>query len=61
MANNKLKYWRVDAGQRAVMRRHWNSPVRWPLELAGVALVLFGLWMWRALRQRENESGSGAV
>jgi len=54
MANNKLKYWRVDAGQRDARRREWNRPAMWPLWLAAGALLLFGVWMWRALRQREE-------
>lgn len=54
MANNKLKYWRVDAALRDRLRREWNQPVRWPLGLGGVALSLLGLWIWRALKKREE-------
>jgi oligopeptide transport system substrate-binding protein len=54
MANNRLKYWRVDSAQRDRMRRKWNQPVRWPLWLGGVALLLFGFWMWKALQKREQ-------
>lgn len=54
MANNKLKYWRVDSAQRDRMRRKWNQPVHWPLWLGGVALMLFGFWMWKALQKREQ-------
>jgi len=54
MANNKLKYWRVDAGQRDLLRREWNQPARWPLWLSVAALLLFGGWMWRMLRKREE-------
>lgn len=54
MANNKLKYWRVDAAQRDRLRHEWNQPVRWPLWLSVAALLLFAGWMWRALRQREE-------
>jgi len=54
MANNKLKYWRVDARQRDALRRDWNQPSRWPLWLGAAVLLLFGVWMWRALRQREE-------
>jgi oligopeptide transport system substrate-binding protein len=54
MANNKLKYWRVDAGRRDALRREWNQPAMWPLWLAAGALLLFGVWMRRALRQREE-------
>ena len=54
MANNKLKYWRVDAQRRAALRRDWNQPARWPLWLGAAALLLFGIWLWRVLRQREQ-------
>ncbi|MFZ5523835.1 MAG: ABC transporter substrate-binding protein [Pseudomonadota bacterium] len=57
MANNKLKYWRVDAGQRDALRYEWNQPARWPLWLGVSALLLFGVWMWRVLRQREEGRG----
>ncbi|MCR4299783.1 MAG: ABC transporter substrate-binding protein [Gallionella sp.] len=56
MANNKLKYWRVDAGQRDQLRRVWNRPARWPLWLMVAALLLSGAWVWRALRRREEQS-----
>ena len=54
MANNKLKYWRVDAAQRDRLRREWNQPVRWPLWLGMASLLLFGFWMWRVLQRREE-------
>jgi uncharacterized membrane protein len=54
MANNKLKYWRVDAARRDASRREWNPPARWPLWLGAVLLLLFGVWIWRALRKREE-------
>ena len=57
MANNKLKYWRVDAGQRDTLRREWNHPAYWPLWISGAVLLLFGVWMWRVLRQREEGRG----
>ncbi|HEU0234271.1 MAG TPA: ABC transporter substrate-binding protein [Gallionella sp.] len=56
MANNKLKYWRVDATQRDQLRRAWNQPARWPLWLLAAALLLSGVWVWRALRRREEQS-----
>ena len=55
MANNKLKYWRVDTGLRNQLRREWNQPVRWPLWFAAGALMLFGLWMWRMLQKRDEK------
>ena len=54
MANNKLKYWRVDAMQRDMMRREWNQPALWPLELAALVLLLSGVWLWRVMRQHEE-------
>jgi ABC-type transport system substrate-binding protein len=54
MANNKLKYWRVDANQRDRLRREWNQPARWPLWLGALLLAMFGVWMWRALQKREE-------
>jgi len=54
MANNKLKYWRVDAKQRDALRREWNQPMLWPLWIGAVMTVVFGVWLWRSLRQREE-------
>jgi len=54
MANNKLKYWRVDAEKRDILRREWNRPAYWPLWLGVLGMMLFGGWLWRLLRQREE-------
>jgi oligopeptide transport system substrate-binding protein len=54
MANNKLKYWRVDARRRDMLRREWNQPALWPLWLGAVLLLLFGALLWLKLRQREE-------
>ncbi len=54
MANNNLKYLRIDAAQRDELRKQWNQPVWWPLWLGAVALVGFGWRLWRALRKREE-------
>ncbi|MBK9160139.1 MAG: ABC transporter substrate-binding protein [Nitrosomonadales bacterium] len=54
MANNKLKYWRVDVAQREQKRSEWNRPAHWPL-VSGVALFAwFGWWIWRVLKKREG-------
>ena len=55
MANNKLKYWRVDAVQRDRLRRAWNRPARWPLMAGTIGLLLFAGWVWYALRRREEQ------
>ena len=54
MANNKLKYWRVDDVQRERLIREWNQPVLWPLWLGGSILLLFGVWMRSVLKRREQ-------
>ena len=54
MANNNLKYLRIDAAQRDELRKQWNQPVWWPLWLGGIALLAFGGWLWRVLWKREE-------
>ncbi len=41
MANNRIKYTRIEAQKRAELRKQWNRPVFWPV----VALVLLLLLM----------------
>jgi len=54
MANNTLKYKRIDAKLRAQKQQEWNQPVLWPL----VVLVLFILSMsyplYRAYQSRQK-------
>jgi len=47
MANNSLKYQRIEPGVRAVLQQQWNQPVRWPLyALAGLLFfVLLPAWI----------------
>lgn len=54
MANNSLKYLRIDAAQRDMLRKQWNQPLLWPLWLAVFALLASAWWLWRVLRQREE-------
>ncbi|MCE9549931.1 MAG: peptide ABC transporter substrate-binding protein, partial [Betaproteobacteria bacterium] len=54
MANNNIKYLRIDAALRDELRIRWNQPKLWPLWLLGIALALLGWWLWRVLRQREE-------
>ena len=54
IANNSLKYQRLEPALRVQQRRAWNAPVLWPLAL--VAIVL-GLGAWPAVsayRRRER-------
>ncbi|MCP4043531.1 MAG: ABC transporter substrate-binding protein, partial [Gammaproteobacteria bacterium] len=57
MANNTLKYLRVDPVVRAERRRQWNRPVLWPLYLAGGLLLLSLLPALVLFRRRERGTG----
>ncbi len=39
MANNTLKYLRIDASERAVKREEWNRPRVWPIVVLGLAII----------------------
>lgn len=54
MANNNLKYLRIDVAQREALRQKWNPPLLWPLWLSGMALLAFGWWLWRTLQRRQE-------
>lgn len=54
MANNTLKYRRVDAQRREQLRDQWNQPVIWPLWLAGSLLLVGTLPAIRIYRRRED-------
>jgi len=43
MANNQLKYRRVDGAARTAYQARWNKVVLWPLALA-IALLAAGIW-----------------
>ncbi len=54
MANNTIKYLRIDTALRAKERQHWNQPIYWPLILLG-ALGLLVLWpAWSQWRKHEQ-------
>lgn len=54
LATNHIKYIRIDAAQREILRRKWNQPVLWPLALLGAGFVALGWWLRRAYRRRED-------
>jgi oligopeptide transport system substrate-binding protein len=56
MANNTLKYRRIDAQRREHLRREWNRPVLWPLWLTGGLLVAGALPAVHIFRRRERSS-----
>lgn len=60
MANNSLKYWRLDTASRAQKRVQWNPPELWPLA-ALLALLLISAWpAVAAYRRRERRAALGA-
>ena len=58
IANNGLKYQRLDPALRLQKRREWNPPVVWPLALIGVVLVLGTVPAAAAFRRRERRTGT---
>ena len=58
MANNALKYQRVDPALRETLQRRWNRPIAWPLLLALAVLVLAIVPAVVVYRRRER---SGAL
>ncbi len=56
MANNTLKYKRVDAALRERKRAEWNPPVLWPLWGALLLLVVTILPAVRLYRERERSA-----
>ncbi len=59
IANNGLKYQRIDPELRARMQRDWNKPVVWPAFLALGALVVSVVPAVRTYRRRERETARG--
>jgi len=55
MANNSLKYRRIDPVLRARLQAQWNRPVRWPLYAVGLLLLLALLPAWIGYRRRQRQ------
>jgi len=58
MANNKLKYKRIDPVKRQAQRELWNQPVWWPVILI---VVLLGLSLIPAIRYHRRRERSAAL
>ncbi|MBD3754270.1 MAG: ABC transporter substrate-binding protein [Gammaproteobacteria bacterium] len=54
LANNTLKYKRIDAAQRAKLQQQWNQPVIWPLLLMFSVIALAVYPLYRAYRARQT-------
>ncbi|UCC57416.1 MAG: ABC transporter substrate-binding protein [Gammaproteobacteria bacterium] len=55
MANNALKYLRIDPEQRAMLQADWNRPVRWPLGVLLGMLLAIILPAWLGYRKRQRQ------
>jgi hypothetical protein len=56
MANNTLKYVRVDPKLRATQRQDWNQPILWPLGLIGGLLGISVIPAMISFRRREKST-----
>ena len=57
VANNTLKYQRIDTVLRQESRQRWNRPVLWPVLLVLVGLLsMIAFPAWRGHRRREKAS-----
>jgi len=54
MANNTIKYRRVDAQQRQKLQQQWNRPILWPLGLVIIALILLLLPAWLLYQRKKH-------
>jgi ABC-type transport system substrate-binding protein len=56
MANNRIKYTRIDPQKRAELRKQWNRPVFWPLVVLMLLLVGMLLPAFYFYRRRAKET-----
>jgi ABC-type transport system substrate-binding protein len=61
IADNKLKYLKVDPGKREAMRREWNRPVVWPIMAIFFALLVSIVPAINAYRRRERMAARPAA
>ena len=56
MANNTLKYKRIDPDMRARLRMEWNQPVLWPIITLLVILIISLIPAYLTYRRREKST-----
>jgi len=57
MANNSLKYRRIEGESRWQAIQQWNTPIIWPFVLLLLATVLLLWGAWRLYQQRQQRRG----
>jgi len=61
MANNRLKYTRIDPVLREKQREAWNQPVLWPVALVGAVFVLTLIPAVRSYRRRSRQTAASGL
>ncbi|MBT5229244.1 MAG: ABC transporter substrate-binding protein [Methylococcales bacterium] len=56
MANNTLKYQRLDIAQRNQQRKAWNQPMVWPIAFVLLTLVIICVPAWQHYRRKEQQT-----
>ncbi|MGB5179312.1 MAG: ABC transporter substrate-binding protein [Gammaproteobacteria bacterium] len=56
MANNTLKYQRLEPALRAALQAEWNRPVRWPLYAIAIIVILVLLPAFAGFRRQQRRS-----
>ncbi len=54
MANNTMKYRRIDAKQRSELQEKWNRPILWPVAIIFLLIGLLLLPAWLHYRYRQH-------
>jgi oligopeptide transport system substrate-binding protein len=57
MANNTLKYIKINPDIRARKQQEWNQPIIWPLIFVGIFVLAFLLPAFAIYRRKENRLG----
>tara|TARA_R110002050_G_scaffold71891_3_gene154622 strand:+ start:3002 stop:5152 length:2151 start_codon:yes stop_codon:yes gene_type:complete len=58
MANNTIKYRRIDAQRRVSLQDKWNQPILWPLLLLVMLFVLLLMPAWLLYRQKLKQKNT---
>jgi oligopeptide transport system substrate-binding protein len=57
MANNTLKYRRIDTGLREKLQSQWNQPILWPLGIVIIVIMLMvmpAVFIYRSKKYKKH-------